>query len=94
VRSSQASAEYFARLAGLSQVEHEHVDATPDARVERFRWAAPGAPEVMLLAVHGGGHVIPGPRADFPVLLGKVSAALDGPVEAWSFFARQKAQEP
>lgn len=91
VRSAFASAEYFARLGSLSASEHSETDADSDAWLERFHWHAAGAPEVELIAVHGGGHVIPGPHAAFPRILGKVSTAIDGPAEVWRFFARQPA---
>jgi polyhydroxybutyrate depolymerase len=44
---------------------------------------------VMLIAVHGGGHVVPGPDAAFPRILGKVTPVIDGPRQVWDFFARQ-----
>jgi hypothetical protein len=38
--------------------------------------------------------VVPGPGAAFPRILGKVSDVLDGPREAWNFFARQQPSAP
>lgn len=92
VRSAEASAEYFAKLAGLSSVRHDRFAAAPDAWIERWHWQEHGAHEVMLLAVEDGGHVVPGPTAAFPRILGQVSHALDGPREAWSFFSRHSSQ--
>lgn len=92
VRSAPASAEYFAKLAGLSRVERSSLGASPDAHVDRWRWYGAGEHEVVLLAAHGGGHVIPGPLAAFPRILGRVHPNLDGPGEAWNFFSRRLAQ--
>lgn len=90
VISAQASAQYFASLAGLSLPEQSRLGESTDTWVEQFRWYRAGAPEVMLLAVHGGGHVVPGPAASFPRILGKVTPVIDGPQEVWNFFSRQR----
>ncbi|HEY6879282.1 MAG TPA: PHB depolymerase family esterase [Polyangiales bacterium] len=87
VRSSRESAEFFARLAGTSAFTLTQREASDQTWVEQ--WHAQGETEVMLLTVHGGGHVVPGPDAAFPRILGKVSRVLDGPREVWRFFARQ-----
>lgn len=89
VRSAPDSAAYFAALAGSSEPERRKLGTSTQSWVEQWRWVSPGAPEVVLLAVHGGGHVVPGPRAAFPRILGPVCNVLDGPSEVWSFFARQ-----
>ena len=52
-------------------------------------WRRPGGSEVMLLSVHGGGHVVPQPVYRPPRLLGAVTTAVDGPDAAWDFFRRQ-----
>jgi polyhydroxybutyrate depolymerase len=92
VRSARASAEYFASLAGLPELERRRLGVSADTWVEQLRWYKPGAAEVTLMAIHGGGHVVPGPGAAFPRILGKVSLAIDGPKEAWDFFARQRSR--
>lgn len=92
VRSARASAEFFAELAGGSLVEHVSIVKGGQVAGERWRWYAPSAADVELLSVHGGGHVIPGPSSAFPRILGAVSRVIDGPREAWSFFARQLAR--
>ncbi len=89
VLSSQASAEYFAHLAGLTHPVRRIVGESAETWVEELRWYEAGVPEVMLVAVHGGGHVVPGPNAAFPRILGKVSPAFDGPGEVLRFFSRQ-----
>jgi polyhydroxybutyrate depolymerase len=90
VRSALASAEYFAALAGLLDCAHWR-SGTPMNALETWRWQAEGAPEVMLIAVHGGGHVLPSKGAAYPRILGQVSPAIDGPMEAWNFFSRQRS---
>ncbi|MET0283524.1 MAG: PHB depolymerase family esterase [Polyangiales bacterium] len=90
VRSARASAEYFAQLAGTKDFTRMRRGVSVDTWVEQ--WSAKGSAEVVLLAVHGGGHVVPGPSAAFPRILGKVSSVLDGPREVWSFFARQPSR--
>ena len=89
VRSALDSARYFAGLAGLTRVEQRSFGEGESGVIDEYRWQQEGKAEVMLLAVHGGGHVIPGPRAAFPGILGNVSQSLDGPEVAWRFFARQ-----
>lgn len=91
VRSAPASAEYFAGLAGLSKCEHTESGWRANVGLETWHWQAAGAPEVMLIAVRGGGHVIPGKRAAFPRIIGRVSPAIDGPSEVWRFFSRQRS---
>lgn len=88
VRSARESAEFFAARAGLDAPRRRR-EGIADDSWDELRWYQPGAPEVMLLAMHGGGHVVPGPSSAFPRILGKVSRAFDGPREAWQFFARQ-----
>ncbi|OWK36355.1 alpha/beta hydrolase family esterase [Fimbriiglobus ruber] len=90
VRSSRASAEYFAGLAGSPTPEESSIPAegqTDGTWVEKTRWHVPGKAEVVLVAVHGGGHVIPQPVYRPQRILGKVSSAINGPAEVWSFFA-------
>jgi polyhydroxybutyrate depolymerase len=87
VRSSRASAAFFAELAGTRDFSRAQLGVSEDTWIEQ--WRAQGKAEVMLLAVHGGGHVVPGPSAAFPRILGKVSSVLDGPRAVWEFFARQ-----
>ena len=62
--------------------------------VERSVWRRPGGPEVALLAVHGGGHVVPQPAYRPRRLLGRATSAIDGPAEAWAFFRRQPPRPP
>jgi polyhydroxybutyrate depolymerase len=91
VRSALDSARYFAELAGLSHLERRRLGDAGRAPIDEYRWQENGKAEVMLLAVHGGGHVVPGPFAAFPTILGDAHQ-LDGPGAAWSFFARQLAR--
>jgi polyhydroxybutyrate depolymerase len=94
VLSAPDTAAYFARLAGLgapTTARLPHAGGASDGtHVERTTWAAPGRPEVVLDAVHGGGHVLPQTRTRMPAFLGAMTGDLDGPAEIWSFFARQR----
>jgi polyhydroxybutyrate depolymerase len=92
VRSARSTAEYFAGLANLHDPEVTRIPPAGEAAgtwIEQVRWRAPGKPEVLLDAVHGGGHVVPQPVYRPQRILGKVTHAINGPVETWSFFARQ-----
>lgn len=92
VRSAVESARYFARAAGGAGPS---TDRLPPRRsgdptwVERSVWRGPGGREVMLLSVHGGGHVVPQSAYRPPRVLGGVTTAIDGPSEAWAFFRRR-----
>ncbi|MBV9991038.1 MAG: polyhydroxybutyrate depolymerase [Alphaproteobacteria bacterium] len=44
--------------------------------------------KVELVAIHGGGHVMPQPYWRAPRILGPTPAAPDGPAAIWDFFAR------
>lgn len=94
VISAQATAAYFAGLADLppapSSIERlPESDGDPETWVKRATWSAPGKPAVSLVTVRGGGHTIPQGAFVFPALVGRTSTEVDGPREAWSFFARQ-----
>ena len=92
VRSTRASAEYFADLARLAAPTVTPIapqGQTAETWVEQIQWRAPGRPEVLLDVVHGGGHVIPQPVFRFQRILGNVTSAINAPEQVWSFFARQ-----
>jgi polyhydroxybutyrate depolymerase len=91
VRSSRASAQFFANLNGLAQPPSTRwLDVADGVRVERIVWANGGAVEVELVALHGGGHVIPQPYWRYPRLLGPTPREPNGPELIWAFFARQR----
>jgi polyhydroxybutyrate depolymerase len=91
VLSAIASAGFFAGRGAERPSIERIVPRDPSDRtwVERSVWRTPGRGEVQLLAVHGGGHVVP--QRDYRPrrLLGRSTTAIDGPAEAWSFFRRQ-----
>lgn len=93
VRSAPASLAYFGRLAGYhGEPVHEIVVASDSTRgrwVERIGWWDTGRPEVVLYAVHGGGHTIPSPQATFPAFLGPTERRFNAVAEAVRFFERQ-----
>ncbi len=96
VISARASAEYFARARGLtgsSTVSMPSSSASDRTWVERIDWARPGeGVDTVLVAVHGGGHVLPQTGWRPPRLLGRVTGIVDGPAWAWAFFAEQGAE--
>lgn len=89
VISSRATGQYFANLAGVvkpPRVIHE-------AEVDRYVWENMGVRAVELLAVRGGGHVLPQPYVRAPRLLGLTIQKVDGPGEIWKFYETHKVQE-
>jgi polyhydroxybutyrate depolymerase len=97
VLSARASAEYFASRNGITNPPTAEPIAQPDnpgpSSSERALWRSATGTEVVLYTIHNGGHTIPQPHARFPRILGRTHAALDGPTEIWSFFARQDARK-
>lgn len=94
VISARATAAFWAALAGLppapSAIERlPEIDGDPETWVKRATWSAPGKPAVSLVTVRGGGHAIPQSTFVFPAIVGRTSTELEGPDEAWRFFARQ-----
>jgi polyhydroxybutyrate depolymerase len=89
VRSAEATAQYFAELA---QAELQPVktikaafDNDPTSVLEQT-WSRDGQPQVTLLSVKGGGHVIPQPYARMPRMLGLNTSAMDCTRVACQFF--------
>jgi len=95
VRSSYASALYFAERAGYVAAEMRRENLwqngdNPAQRVELDRWQAAERAEVALFAVIGGGHLLPQAGFRAPRLLGPTLSGFDGPQAIWDFFARQR----
>jgi polyhydroxybutyrate depolymerase len=91
VRSSRASAQYFADLnliAGPPATTETEV--AEGVRVERVLWHNNSKVEVELIAVHGGGHGMPQPYRRHPGLLGPSPTEPNGSEVIWAFFARQR----
>lgn len=91
VLSSDASARHFAALAGAPADPVPERDGDASTWVERTTWRGRDA-EVVLLTIHGGGHTIPQPDVRMPRILGRTSRDVDGLLEAWRFFERQRAR--
>ncbi|HEX6375570.1 MAG TPA: PHB depolymerase family esterase [Allosphingosinicella sp.] len=90
VVSARDSALYFAGTGPGPAAARLPARARGDRTwVERSVWHRAGRGEVVLLSVHGGGHVVPQAVYRPPRLLGRVTSAIDGPAEAWKFFRRQ-----
>jgi polyhydroxybutyrate depolymerase len=93
VRSSRASAQYFADLNQIPGVsEAGETGAAGGVRVERTLWRNDAGVEIELVALHGGGHVIPQPYWRYPRILGPTPKEPNGPAVIWSFFERQRAR--
>ena len=94
VRSFQESAEYFAELNGQTSppktTRLPHQDASDPTFVDRTVWNDGGKPEVVLIKIDGGGHVVPQSKSPWPSDYGAVTRDFEGPVEIWDFFARQQ----
>lgn len=92
VRSASETVDYFRGLAGLdgeARVEPlPDADPTDGTRVVRHGWGGAGGPEVVLLAVEGGGHTVPHPAMRMPRLLGRTSRDLVAAEEIVDFFGR------
>jgi polyhydroxybutyrate depolymerase len=83
VLSSRGSAEYFARLNHIAAAPMRTQIPGADAALWR------GGEEVELVAIQGGGHVIPQPYVRYPRILGPTPTEPNGPVLIWDFFARR-----
>jgi polyhydroxybutyrate depolymerase len=94
VRSAVQSARALARMAGHRSASEQAV-LLPRRRdgsgVERLRWRRPGAPDVVLITVHGGGHTIPGSLSSYPSFAGNVEQAYSAAGAAARFFERNQA---
>lgn len=90
VRSSLASAEYFASLAKLtSGFTTTRTMMSDGGSVEQRLWRDGGKSEVELVTIKGGGHGLPQPYYRRARLLGPSPMAPNGAAMIWAFFARQ-----
>jgi hypothetical protein len=93
VRSAPGTAEWFARVAGAAAepLRETVLEPHPVTGIwaERLTWGPARGAEVVLLTVHGGGHVVHGPGLAFPPELGPLDPRLDVLEEALRFFERQ-----
>jgi len=80
--------ETAASFAPPGAVPRRSVMASRGGRtwVERLAWSAGRRDDVVLLAIHGGGHTIPQRRYKLPILFGRTSTEIDAPLEIWRFF--------
>lgn len=88
VLSSEETARYFVRLFSIPDAPRRMTEvSTP--RVEGTQWLGEDGREVDLIAVVGGGHVLPQPYRRAPRLLGPTFSEIDGPALIRDFFARR-----
>jgi len=94
-RSTQATVEYFVKLNKLTSppktARLPHRDASDPTFVERIVWNDAGKPEVVLVKINGGGHLVPQSENPWPEQYGRTTGDLEGPVEIWNFFSRQRS---
>jgi polyhydroxybutyrate depolymerase len=91
VMSSRDSARYFADLNHITGApQSSEVDVANGTSVERILWGNGAHVEIELVAIHGGGHVIPQPYFRYPRLLGPTPREPNGPAMIWAFFERQR----
>ena len=91
VRSSRASAQYFADLNHLAgEPAMRETPVADGVRIEQLLWRADAGVEVELAAIHGAGHGMPQPYRRRPRLLGPSPAQPNGAELIWEFFARQR----
>ncbi len=98
VRSALDTADYWAQLAGYSgEGEARSLPdqvADDDTSVETLRWADGLRPSVELVTVVGGGHTMPNPSFNLPLLLGPTSHEFDSAQLIWEFFSALPLVEP
>ena len=93
VRSSRESAQYFAHLNNISDPPETKESQLKDGvQLQQVFWRKDSKPEVELVAVIGGGHVIPQPYWRAPRLLGPTPKQPNGPMVIWEFFERQQSR--
>ena len=91
VKSSRASAQYFADLNHITGEPTRSETQVPDGfSIERVLWRDASPVEVELVAIHGGGHVLPQPYWRAPRLQGPTPREPDGSAVIWEFFAHQR----
>ena len=91
VPSSRETGQYFADLNNIAGApERNETPAADGVRVERVLWRNDSDVEVELVAIHGGGHVLPQPYWRHPRILGPTPKEPNGPEVIWAFFGRQR----
>jgi polyhydroxybutyrate depolymerase len=90
VRSSRESAQYFADLNNIGRTPETNQTQVADGiQVEQLLWRDANV-EIELLALVGGGHVLPQPYRRAPRILGPTPKEPNGPALIWDFFERQQ----
>ena len=91
VRSSRGSGQYFADLNHIAGAPA--ISDTPVAggvRVQQVLWRSGSKVEIELMAIQGGGHVLPQPYLRYPRILGPTPKEPNGPEAIVDFFERQQ----
>lgn len=92
VQSAQASARYWAGLAGYSGSPEvatmPETDSDDGTSIESLKWAAADKAPVTLMSIVGGGHTFPNPVYSAPRILGVTSHEADAAELIWEFFSQ------
>ena len=92
VRSSRESGQYFADLNHITGTPvTSQTQVTDGVHVEQVLWRNDSRVEVELVAIHGGGHVMPQPYWRYPRIQGPTPREPNGPAVIWAFFERQRS---
>ncbi|HSB98046.1 MAG TPA: PHB depolymerase family esterase [Spongiibacteraceae bacterium] len=90
VISSQATVQYWAKLAGYDNAPIQNqlpdIDPNDNSVVDVSRWAAEGKKTVALYAIQNGGHNVPNPNMRYPRAIGQTNHDIDGADVIWEFF--------
>jgi polyhydroxybutyrate depolymerase len=91
VLSSQATAQYFARLDGIVGPPLTSRSISTDGfAIERSIWSDGLGPEVELVAIEGAGHVFPQPYYQARRILGSSPRNPNAAEVIWTFFEAQR----
>lgn len=95
VVSSQATAEYFAALAGADEHRRGRPSPIDDGTAVALQaWRKAGRELIRFYTVDGGGHVLPQTAFRYPRMMGKTTRGLDMPSACIDFFGLRPAAMP
>lgn len=96
VKSSQASAEYWAGLASITDSPQRatlpEADGNPATSITLQRWQSAAGIQVRLYTLTGSGHVVPSAHIKYGTFFGGGAGDIEAGEEIWSFFHSVTAQ--
>ncbi|MEP4146783.1 MAG: PHB depolymerase family esterase [Halioglobus sp.] len=97
VQSAQASARYWAGLAGYTgngeRLKRPETSPDDGTSIESLSWTEPSKVPVTLVSIVGGGHTFPNPVYSAPRILGVTSHEADAAELVWAFFNGLKPKQ-